>query len=119
MTKEDKKEKAEILADKINNILPLIDGFMETLSQEDFELLQEAKRVLKEKININTSAMPLILACGGNYDDTEDRMIIRTIDCLVDLIKTRKKYKEEKIKAEQNKSNRQEVLNMFRIMGMM
>lgn len=116
---EDKKVKAQILADKLNNILPLIDGFMESLTEEDFELLQESKQALKDRINTNTSAMPLILACGGNYDDTEDRMKIKTLDCLIDLIKARKEYREEKIKIEQNKSNMQEVLNIFGIMGMM
>ena len=87
---EDKKEKAQILADKLNNILPLIDGFMNSLNEEDYELLEESRQALKERINVNTSAMALIIACGGNYDDTEDRMKIKTLDCLIDLIKARK-----------------------------
>lgn len=116
---ENKKEKAQILADKLNNILPLIDGFMESLNDEDFELLEESKQALKERININTSAMPLIMACGGNYDDTEDRMKIKTLDCLIDLIKARKEFREEKIKAQNKQQNMQEVLNLFGIMGMM
>lgn len=114
-----KKEKAQILADKLNNILPLIDGFMNSLDDEDFELLEESKQALKQRININTSAMPLIMACSGNYDDTEDRMKIKTLDCLIDLIKTRKQFREEKIKAQNKQQNMQEVLNLFGIIGMM
>lgn len=116
---ENKKEKAQILADRLNNILPLIDGFMNSLDEEDFELLEESKQALKERMNTNTSAMPLIMACGGNYDDTEDRMKIKTLDCLIDLIKARKEYKEEKIKNQNKRQNMQEVLNIFGIMGMM
>ena len=114
---EDKKVKAQILADKLNNILPLIDGFMNNLSEEEFELLEESRQALKEKININTSAMPLIMACGGNYDDTEDRMKIKTLDCLIDLVKTRKEFKEEVIKAQKEQENMRKVLNLFRMMG--
>lgn len=113
---KDKKEKAQILADKLNNILPLIDSFMDSLDKEEFELLEESRQALKERININTSAMPLIFACGGNYDDTEDRMKIKTLDCLIDLIKVRKEYKEEKIKAQEKQQNMQEVLNLFGMM---
>lgn len=116
MSKADKKEKAQILADKLNSILPLIDSFMDSLNEEEFELLEESRQALKERINKNTSAMPLILACGGNYDDTEDRMKIKTLDCLIDLIKVRKEYKEEKIKAQEKQQNIQEVLNLFGMM---
>ena len=38
---EDKKEKAQILADKLNNILPLIDGFMNSLNDEDFNHIHD------------------------------------------------------------------------------
>lgn len=116
---KDKKEKAQILADKLNNILPLIDGFMNSLNEEDYELLEESRQALEERINVNISAMALIIACGGNYDDTEDRMKIKTLDCLIDLIKARKEYKEEKIKAQEKQKNMQEVLNIFGMMGMM
>lgn len=116
---ENKKEKAQKLANKLNDILPLIDGFMNSLNDEDFELLEESKQALKERINTNTSAMPLIMACGGNYNDTEDRMKIKTLDCLIKLIKARKEFKEEKIKAQNKQQNMQEVLNLFGIMGMM
>ena len=47
---ENKKEKAQKLANKLNDILPLIDGFMNSLNDEDFELLEESKQALKERI---------------------------------------------------------------------
>lgn len=115
---KDKETKVQILADKLDNTLMLIDSFMNSLNEEDFELLKEAKESLEEKISINNSALPLILACGGNYDNTEDRMKIKTLDCLIELIKARKEYKEEKIKALEEQKNKQEVLKLFGAMGM-
>ncbi len=112
-----KEEKVKILAEKLNNILPLLDGFMNSLNEEDFELLEESKEVLQEKININNSALVLINACGGDYDDTEDRMKVKTLDCLIDLLKVRKEYKEEKMKQEKTNKNKQEILELFRFMG--
>lgn len=115
---EDKKVKAQILADKLNSVLLLIDGFMNNLSEEEIELLEESRQALKERINTNTSAMPLIIACGGNYDETEDRMKIKTLECLINLIKVRKEFKEEAIKAQRKQENMREVLNLFGMMGM-
>lgn len=115
---EDKKEKAQILADKLMGILPLIDSFMNSLNDEDFELLKESRQALKDRISINNGAMALIYACGGTYDDTEDCMKIKTLDCLIDLLKARKEYKEEKLKMQETNKNRQEVLKLFNLMGM-
>ena len=115
---ENKKEKVQILADKLNNILPLLDSFMESLNDEDFELLEESRQALEDKINRNNGAMALIYACGGTYDDTEDYMKIKTLDCLIDLLKTRKEYKEKKIKMMETQKKQQDVLKLFGLMGM-
>lgn len=115
---KDKKEKAQILADKLENTLFLLDSFMNSLGEEEFELLEESKQALKERISINASAMPLISACGGYYNDIEDRMKIKTLDCLIDLVKVRKEYKEKKIKEIEKQENMKEVLNLFGMMGM-
>jgi len=115
---ENKKEKAQILADKLMGILPLIDSFMNSLNDEDFELLKESRQALKDRISTNNGAMALIYACGGTYDDTEDYMKIKTLDCLIDLLKARKEYKEEKLKMQETNKNRQEVLKLFNLMGM-
>lgn len=110
---DNKKEKAQILADKLTALLPLIDGFMNSLDDEDFELLEESKKALKEKININNSAMPLIMACGGDYNDTEDIMKLKTLESLIELIKVRKEYKESLLKKAQEKQNNEDVLRLF------
>lgn len=115
---KNKKEKIQILADRIMSILPLIDGFMESMEDEDFELLEEVKESLQDKINYGNSASVVIMALGGNYDDTEDRMKIKTLDCLIDLLKSRKEYKEALLKQQEEQKNRQEAINVFRAMGM-
>ena len=115
---EDRKEKIQILADKLISLLPLFDSFMEGLSEEDFELLYECKEALIEKINRNNSAMALIYACGGSYDDTEDCMKVKTMECIIELLKVRKEYREEKIKMIEKNKKQQEVLNLFGLMGM-
>lgn len=115
---KDKKIKIQILADRLTPLLQLVDGFMESLTDEDFELLETAKDGLKDKINYGNSASVLIMALGGNYDDTEDRMKVKTLDCLIELIKTRKEYREELLEKQEEQKNRQEAINVFRAMGM-
>lgn len=115
---EDRKNKIQILADRIMSILPLIDGFMESMEDEDFELLEEVKESLQDKINYGNSASVVIMALGGNYDDTEDRMKIKTLDCLIDLLKSRKEYKKALVKQQEEQKNRQEAIDVFRAMGM-
>lgn len=110
---DDKQLKVEMLADRLSSILPLIDGFAESLSEEDNELLIEAMETLKNKINRNNSALPIIFACGGNYDDAEDTMKLKTLDCLINLIKIRKEYKEIMLQSQKEKDNMQQVLKLF------
>ena len=115
---EDKKIKIQILADRLTPLLQLVDGFMESLTDEDYELLKETKDCLQDKINYGNSASVLIMALGGNYDDTEDRMKVKTLDCLIELIKTRKEYREELLEKQEEQKNKQEAIDMFKAMGM-
>lgn len=115
---EDKKIKIQILADKLMPLLQLVDSFMESLTDEDYELIKETRNCLKDKINCGNSASVVIMALGGNYDDTEDRIKIKTIDCLIDLLKSRKEYKEVLLKQQEDQKNRQEAIAIFRTMGM-
>ena len=115
---EDKKIKIQILADRLTPLLQLVDGFMESLTDEDYELLKETKDCLQDKINYGNSASVVIMALGGNYNDTEDRMKIKTLDCLIDLLKSRKEYKKALVKQQEEQKNRQEAINVFRAMGM-
>ena len=114
----DLKEKVQILADRLQSLLPLVDIFVNNISDEDFELLETAKDGLKDKINYGNSASVLIMALGGNYDDTEDRMKVKTLDCLIELIKTRKEYREELLEKQEEQKNKQEAIDMFKAMGM-
>ena len=115
---EDKKIKIQILADRLTPLLQLVDGFMESLTDEDYELLKETRDCLQDKINYGNSSSVVIIASGGNYDDTEDRMKIKTLECLIDLLKSRKEYKERLLKQQEEQKNRQEAIDIFRAMGM-
>lgn len=115
---EDKNVKIQILADRIMSLLPLVDGIMEGIDEEDLELLEETRECLKDKISYGNSASVVIMALGGNYDDTEDRMKIKTLDSLVELIKARKEYREELLKQQESQKKRQETINIFKAMGM-
>ena len=88
-TEKDLKEKVQILADRLQSLLPLVDIFVNNISDEDFELLETAKDGLKDKINYGNSASVLIMALGGNYDDTEDRIeekYTRYLNCETDTL---------------------------------
>lgn len=98
--------------------MQLVDGFMESLTDEDYELLKETRSCLQDKINFENSASTLIMALGRNYDNTEDRMKTKTLDCLIDLLKSRKEYKEALLKQQEEQKNRQEAIDIFRAMGM-
>ena len=115
---EDKKIKIQILADRLTALLQLVDGFMESLNDEDYELIKETRNCLQDKINYGNSASVVIMALGGNYDDTEDRMKIKTLDCLIDLLKSRKEYNEALLEKQEEQKNRQEAIDVFRAMGM-
>lgn len=98
--------------------MQLVDGFMEDLTDEDYELLKETRDCLQDKINYGNSASVVIMALGENYDDTEDRMKIKTLDCLIDLLKSRKECKEVLLKQQEDQKNKQEAIDVFRAMGM-
>lgn len=115
---ENKKTKISILADKLMALFPLLDGIMESLTDEDYELLNETRDCLQDKINYGNSASVLIMALGGNYDDTEDRMKIKTLNCLIDLLKSRKEYREKLLEQQEKQKNKQEALAIFKAMGM-
>ena len=115
---ENKKIKIQILADRLTPLLQLVDGFMESLTDEDYELLKETKDCLQDKVSQGNSASGVIRALGGNYDDTEDRMKVKTLDCLIELIKTRKEYREELLEKQEEQKNKQEAIDMFKAMGM-
>lgn len=110
---KDKKIRVELLADRLQNLLQLVDEFMVSLEEDDFELLEETKECLINKISTNNGALPLIMACGGNYDDTEDRAKLETLECIITMINIRKELRDYLVQAEKQKDNMKEVLKIF------
>ena len=113
MDEKEKKERAKLIADTIEMLLQQVDMFINMMTAEDIEILEESRETLEEKISYNQSAMALILALGGNYDSAEDEMKIETLNCLIKLIKARNKYKEETLEKQKQIVKRQEILRMF------
>lgn len=107
------KEKIQTLADMIQSLLQQIDLFTISLSEEDFELLDKAKETLEKHISHNMSALPLIMACGGNYDSMEDEMKLKTLDLLIELMKTRIEYREKLKEQKENDKNKEDILKIF------
>ena len=102
------KEKIQALADIIQLLLQQVDLFTATLNEKDFELLEKAKNTLENHISRNMSALPIIMACGGNYDSMEDEMKLKTLDLLIELMKTRIEYRE-KLKEQQESNKNKET----------
>lgn len=117
--KDNKKEKAQAIADIIQQLLQQVDLFTQVLSKEDFEILDETRDALKNKITYKKSAMPLLIAIGADADTTDDEMKLKTIDKLIELIKVRIEYREEIIKIQQSNKNKQDAVNLFRSMGIL
>lgn len=114
---DNKKEKAQVIADIIQQLLQQVDLFTQVLSKEDFEILDETRDALKKKITYKQSAMPLFLAIGADADTTDDEMKLKTLDKLIELIKVRIEYRQEIIKIQQSNKNKQDAVNLFRSMG--
>lgn len=113
----DKKEHAQLLADKIQPLLMLIDGLSEELNQEDIDLLKESEETLLKHINMQQSAMALTMAFGINTDTTEEKYKAETLKKLIALINVRKEYKAALIKKREEQinieKNRAELMNIF------
>lgn len=109
----DKKIKIQLLADKLQGLLQVTDIFIDSLEDGDFELLEQTKESLINKISTNNGALPVIMACGGTYDDTEDRAKLETLDCIITMIEIRKELRDYLLQAEKQKENMQDVLSIF------
>lgn len=113
MNENEKKERIQLIADTLEMLLQQIDVFTMNFTKEDLEILEKSKEKLEEKILHNNSALPLIYALGGDYDDTEDRMKIETLEGLISIIKSRNEYKDKAIKIKEEKAKRQEILKLM------
>lgn len=113
----DKKMMAQMLADKIQPFIMLIDGLAESLTEEEIDLLKESKETLVNHISMQHSAMALTLAFGINTDTTEEEYKVKTLESLIELLKVRQEYKEALIEQKQEQmqlaKNRAELMNIF------
>lgn len=76
-------------------------------------LLKDTLRSLKDKVNRNETALPVIIAMGGSYNSEIDRAKMREIEALLHLIESRKELKiAETTKAQKNKA-KEEMLSLF------
>ena len=102
----------EEFSESITNFFLVFDGLF--LYEEDAEpLLAEVTKSLEEKISRNETALPLIIAMGGNYDSDIDRAKVEEAKALLNLIKARKKLKEATEKDIQRKNNVTEMRALF------
>lgn len=109
------KEKVEAVSNVLKILLEQVDMFTQPLTEEDFELLEKAKEGLENKISKNTSTLPLIMVCGGNYDSTEDEMKLKTLNLLIQLIKTRIQFREKMKEQIKRNAKLKEALKLFDI----
>lgn len=111
------EEKVQILADKMQPLLTLIDVFANDLDEEDINLLKESKEILLNHINMQHSAVTLTMAFGINTDTTEEEYKAKTLENLIDLINVRKEYKNamlDKLENQKNiQKNREELMRIF------
>lgn len=119
MSKEEKEKKVQAMSSMIENLLQQIDVFTQILDKEDLEILEETKHILQEKISYKESAIVLLLAIGADSDTTEDKMKIKTLDLLIELIKTRNEFKEKKLKLQEDNKKKEEVINLLKNGGIL
>ena len=112
-----KKQKAQLLADKIQPMLQLIDMFINDMSDEDFKLLKESEETLSNHISMQHSAVTLTSAFGIKTDTLEEEHKLKTLNLLIYLLEERKQYKEDMLQQQLEKEtlerNRKELMNIF------
>ena len=112
-----KREHAEILADKLQPMLQMIDIFVNEITDEDIELLKESEQVLLNHINLQHSAATLTLAFGINTNTLEEEHKAKTLKILIELFKERKQFQQDIIEQQKQENiinkNRQELMNIF------
>lgn len=113
------KEKVEGLSIMIESLLQQVDIFAQTIEAEDLELLEEAKNQLENKISYKQSAFVLYAAIGINTDTTEEKMKLKTINLLIELIKARVEFKNEISRLEEENQKKEENIALFKTLGLL
>lgn len=108
----DYKNEIENFAEEIKHFLIYFDvTFLSDDKSE--EMLQDALKGLKAKVNYNESVLPVILAVGGNYDSTIDRIKIKETQALIDLLKARRELQTAKKEELEKAENQKAILSIF------
>ena len=113
------EKQVRVMADFIQDLLLQIDIFTQVLTKEDFEVLEKAKNSLQTKINFKRSATPLLFAVGANSDTTKDRMELKSLTLLIELMKARTEFREEMLRLQKDNQNKQETVKLFENMGIL
>lgn len=77
------------------------------------DLLRETMQSLTEKVSFNESALPVIMAMGGQYDSGIDRAKIDELAALVKLLDARKAMREATVAAAKRNANNALLLSVF------
>ena len=111
----DRAEEIKEFSESLKTFFIMFDGlFLYTENAE--ELLTEARESLKEKILRNESALPVIMAMGGNYDSDIDNAKVEELNALLGLLKARQHLRQETIqKNKRNDTNTELLSRMFGI----
>lgn len=105
-------ERVNEFAESVSNFFIVFDGLF--LHEEDAEqLLTDLKKHLKNKISRNETALPVIMAMGGNYDSDIDRAKVQEVDALLNMIKARKNLQKAEEAEHKKKNNNAELLALF------
>ncbi len=111
------QERSQVLADKLQPLLMVVDIFVQELEDEDFELLEESKNILKNHISLQHSAITLTMAFGINTDTFDEEYKLKTLEQLIEFLKIRRNYYEDMKKHLENQKNieqnRKELMNIF------
>lgn len=84
-------------AELLQTFFIVFDGYF-LHDPEAEELLTRAKESLKEKIQRNESALPVIMALGGRYDSEIDRAKVKELEALLSLLGARKELQTATLK---------------------
>ena len=110
----DRAEKTMEFSENLKAFFIVFDGYF--LYDEEAEgILVEAHKSLKEKILRKESALPVIMAMGGNYNSDIDNAKVEELTALLGLLKARKNLREATI--QENKRNDTNAELLTRLFG--
>lgn len=118
MSEEEKKRKAQAIADVLKDLVQQVDIFSQVITKDDYSILEEVRETLKSRIEYKQSASVMFYAVGADADTTDEEMKLKTMNLLIELIKTRMEYREKMMQLQKEKENKQNAIDLFKSMGM-